>query len=150
MLDWRSSPPRVLGISKLRSTPLPFPWTHQSLQDIYNLTKYILEQYKISTSRPVVEIVRAVDFASFSVAQNLLSVRLDEGFSLVGAIDDLLESLLSSTDKTVDAKLLQVALSLQKLRKAVTRRLQEITFFTQEKLYLLRVHMSSSPHSHFS
>jgi hypothetical protein len=121
----------------------PRPWYFKA-EDIYNLTKYILEQYKVSTSRPVIEIIRAIDFASFSVAKNLLSVRLDEGFSLVSSIDDLLESLLSSTDKTVDAKLLQVALSLQKLRKAVTCRLQELSFFTQEKLYLLRAQANSA------
>lgn len=38
-----------------------------------------------------------------SPPNNLMS-----GFSIVSSIDDLLESLLSSTDKTVDTKLLQV------------------------------------------
>ena len=107
------------------------------------MIKYVLDQSRISSSRPVIEAIRAVDFASISVAKNLLSVRLDEGFSIVSKIDDLLESLLSSTDKTVDTKLLQLALSLQRLRKAVTRRLQEISFFTQEKLYQLRVQTNS-------
>lgn len=116
----------------------PRPWYFKA-EDLYNLMKYILEQYQITKSRPFVEIIHAIDYATYTVARNLLSVRLDEGFSLIAKIDDLLESLLTTTDKTVDAKLLQLALSLQQLRKVVTRRLQEISFFTQEKLYLLRV-----------
>jgi len=108
------------------------------------LIKHVLDEYKISSARPVIEMIRAVDFASLTVAKNLLSVRLDEGFSIVSKIDDLLESLLTTTDKTVDAKLLQLALSLQQLRKAVTRRLQELSFFTQEKLYLLRTQTNSA------
>lgn len=119
----------------------PRPWYFKA-EDLYNLMKYILEQYQITTSRPFVEIIHAIDYATYTVARNLLSVRLDEGFSLISKIDDLLESLLTTTDKTVDAKLLQLALSLQQLRKVVTRRLQEISFFTQEKLYLLRVRMT--------
>jgi len=115
----------------------PRPWYFKG-EDLYSLIKHVLEQYKISTSTPVIEICRAVDFASMTVARNLLSVRLDEGFSIVAQLDDLLESVLSASDKFVDSKLIQLARSIQQLRKVVTRRLHEISFFTQEKLYLLR------------
>jgi len=115
----------------------PRPWYFKG-EDLYNLIKHVLDHYKISTSTPVIEICRAIDFASMTVARNLLSVRLDEGFSIVAQLDDLLESVLTATDKSVDSKLIQLARSIQQLRKAVTRRLHELSFFTQEKLYILR------------
>mmetsp|Transcript_5060 Transcript_5060/g.5165 ORF Transcript_5060/g.5165 Transcript_5060/m.5165 type:complete len:478 (+) Transcript_5060:61-1494(+) len=115
----------------------PRPWYFKA-EDIYLLIKHILDEYKISTSYPVVEFIRLIDYVSISVGKNLLSLRLDEGFSLISQIDDALDSLLSTTDKTIDSKVLQLVLSLQQLRKSITRRIREISFYTQEKLYLLK------------
>jgi hypothetical protein len=54
------------------------PW-YLKAEDIYNLTKHVLKEYNISNSRPVVELCRLVDFTTLAVAQNLLSVRVEEG-----------------------------------------------------------------------
>ena len=59
----------------------PRPWYFKA-EDIYSLIKHILDEYKVSSSYPVVEFCRLVDYASLTVGKNLLSLRLDEGLLL--------------------------------------------------------------------
>lgn len=113
------------------------PW-YLKAEDLYSLTKHILEEYNVSSSRPVVELSRLVDNATFVVANNVLSVRVEEGFSVINQIDELLERVFAASDEKVDAGMLQLARSLQRLRRTVTRRVEGLSDATQQQLTVLQ------------
>jgi hypothetical protein len=76
------------------------PW-YLKAEDLYHLTKHVLKEYNISTSRPATELCSLIDHATFVVSNNVLSVRVEEGFSVMGQIDDLLERVFAASDQKV-------------------------------------------------
>lgn len=113
------------------------PW-YLKAEDLYHLTKHVLKEYNISTSRPVTELSKLIDRATFVVSNNLLSLRVEEGFSVIGQIDDLLERVFAASDQKVDASLLELARSLQRLRRAVSRRVEGLSEATNQQLEVLQ------------
>ena len=127
-MDWFSS-----GLSALHH----LPW-YLKAEDIYALTKHILKEYNISTSRPVTELCALIDNASFVVANNILSLRVEEGFSVIHELDDLLERIFAASDQKVDSGLMQLARSLQRLRRTVMRRVEGLSESTRQQMSALQ------------
>jgi hypothetical protein len=113
------------------------PW-YLKAEDLYHLTKHVLKEYNISTSRPATELCSLIDHATFVVSNNVLSVRVEEGFSVMGQIDDLLERVFAASDQKVDSSMLELARSLQRLRRAVSRRVEGLSEATQQQLTVLQ------------
>ena len=123
------------------------PW-YLTAEDLYKCTKDLMakltSQVTAKVSIPPAyldDLLQKLDFVTAKVAENLLHIQLEEGFSFVAKIDELLEQVLSSTDEHVDEYRLKLALKLQQLRKNVTVHLQEIshTLTTKSKLYRAQV-----------
>ena len=126
--DWFS-----IGITALNH----LPWYFKA-EDLYALTKHILKEYNISTSRPVTELCSLIDNASVVLATNVLSVRVEEGFSVIHELDDLLEKVFAASDQKVDSGLVQLARSLQRLRRTVTRRVESLSEGTRQQMTALQ------------
>ncbi len=134
--DWFS-----VGIGALSH----LPW-YLKAEDLYALTKHVLQQYKISTSYPVTELCHLIDNASVVIATNVLSVRVEEGFSIIREIDELLEKVFASSDEKVDSGLVQLARSLQRLRRSVTRKVEGLSDATHTQMTALKVKASKVGH----
>lgn len=106
------------------------PW-YLTAEDLYKCTKDLMVkltgQVSVIPSAYLEDILEKLDFVTSKVAEKLLHIQLEEGFSFVAKIDELLEKVLSSTDEHVDQYRLQLALRLQQLRKSVTLHLQELS-----------------------
>jgi ElaB/YqjD/DUF883 family membrane-anchored ribosome-binding protein len=122
------------------------PW-YLTAEDLYKCTKDIMakltERVSARVSIPAGywdEILQKLDFVTSKVAEKLLQIKLEEGFSLVAKIDELLEQVLSSTDEKVDENRLKLALKLQQLRKNVTVHLHDLsqTISSKSELYRTR------------
>mmetsp|Transcript_6844 Transcript_6844/g.11379 ORF Transcript_6844/g.11379 Transcript_6844/m.11379 type:complete len:468 (-) Transcript_6844:1728-3131(-) len=123
------------------------PW-YLTAEDLYKCTKDLMlkltGQVSAKTAIPSEyfdNLLEKLDFVTAKVAEKLLHIQLEEGFSFVAKIDELLEQVLSSTDEHVDEYRLKLALKLQQLRKSVTVHLQEIshTLSTKKDLYRAQV-----------
>lgn len=125
------------GISMLSSGDKPWYFT---AEDLYKCTKDMMQRIseKISSHSPIPseylnELSQKLDFVTNKVAEKLLVVQLEEGFSFVAKIDELLEKLLGDTDEQIDAYRLKLALKLQELRKKMTLHLNELSKSLAEK-----------------
>ena len=120
------------------------PW-YLTAEDIYRCTKELMttftEKVAAHVSIPAsywLEMNQKLDFVTSKVAEKLLHIQLEEGFSLVAKIDELLEQVLSSADDHVDDYRLKLALKLQQLRRGVTLHLQELSINLNSKTALYR------------
>lgn len=123
------------------------PW-YLTTEDLYKCTKDLMTKLTEQVSTHVAipssyldEMLVKLDFVSSKVAEKLLHIQLEEGFSLVAKIDEVLEQVLGSTDEHVDEYRLKLALKLQQLRKSVTLHLQELSqsLTTKTDVYRTRV-----------
>jgi hypothetical protein len=141
--DWFES-----GLSMLANEDKPW---YLTAEDLYKCTKDLMgklsEHVSTQVSIPTVyldDIIQKFDFVSAKVAEKLLHIQLEEGFSLVAKIDELLEQVLSSTDEHVDEYRLKLALRLQQLRKNVTLHLQELSQSLNTKTELYRAQVEGA------
>ena len=132
------------------------PW-YLTTEDLYKCTKDLMVKLTAQVSSQVAipstyldEMLVKLDFVSSKVAEKLLHIQLEEGFSLVARIDEVMEQVLGSTDEHVDEYRLRLALQLQQLRKSVTLHLQQLSqsLSTKSELYRARVESAVSSNKH--
>jgi hypothetical protein len=138
--DWFDS-----GVSVLAQENKPW---YLTAEDLYKCTKDLMVKLTGQVSAKAAipseyfdNLLEKLDFITAKVAEKLLHIQLEEGFSFVSKIDEIMEQVLSSTDEHVDEYRLKLALKLQQLRKSVTLHLQDIsqTLATKKDLYRAQV-----------
>jgi hypothetical protein len=125
------------------------PW-YLTAEDLYKCTKDLMATFteKVAAHIPIpgnywADMNQKLDFITAKVAEKLLHIQIEEGFSLISKIDEVLEQVLSSTDNHVDEYRLMLALKLQQLRKGLTRHIQELSQNMSSKSELYRTKMDS-------
>lgn len=125
------------------------PW-YLTAEDLYKCTKDMMASLSGKVSEKVSlpstyweEMVQKLDFVTSKVAEKFLHIQVEEGFSLVAKIDELMEQLLSSTDDRVDEHRLKLALKLQQLRKNVTLHLHDLSQSLSTKMDVYRTQMNN-------
>lgn len=125
------------------------PW-YLTTEDLYKCTKDLMVKLTGQVSIPsayLEDMLAKLDFVSSKVAEKLLHVQLEEGFSLVAKIDEVMEQVLGSTDEHVDEYRLKLATQLQKLRKTVTLHLQDLSHTLTNKSELYRTQVEGAVNS---
>jgi hypothetical protein len=126
------------------------PW-YLTTEDLYKCTKDLMAKLTATLSDKVGlpatywdEMLQKLDFVTSKVGEKLLHIQLEEGFSFVAKIDELLEQVLSSTDDHVDEYRIQLALKLQQLRRNVTLHLHDLSQSLTSKVELYRSKVEGS------
>jgi hypothetical protein len=102
------------------------PWYFKA-EDLYDFIKYLINAIEIPKYLPSLnDICRYIDLITLKAFNKLLFINLDDGFSIISEIDSYLDHIFSTLDNRIDITRYNLAIHLQKLRKAITSIIQTL------------------------